>query len=149
MLPAMRSASGPGEAVDHDPAAGPARRGQPVLLRWRKRRWCCPSTACPGQSFTKKVAQVPVRSRLTRRLRQAAGAAVADGGRTVAQSALDHGVSWPVVAAVAFTAYATTVLSARGPRPPTGGTSGSVIYPAVKVCSPRSKGAPLPRSPTG
>jgi hypothetical protein len=41
-------------------------------------------------------------------LREAAGIAVADGGRTIVQSARDHGVSWPVVA-TAFTAYAATV----------------------------------------
>jgi transposase len=46
---------------------------------------------------------------LTGRLRTAAGAAVADGGRTVVQSARDHDVSWPVVAA-AFTAYASEAL---------------------------------------
>jgi hypothetical protein len=46
---------------------------------------------------------------VTARLRAAAGAAVADGGRTVVQSARDHEVSWPVVAA-AFTAHATLVL---------------------------------------
>lgn len=83
--------------------------GRQVRLRWRKRRWYCPTPACPRQSFTEQVAQVPARSRLTMRLRQAAGAAVADAGRTVVQSARDHGVSWPVVAD-AFTAHASRVL---------------------------------------
>ncbi|WP_347668876.1 transposase family protein [Micromonospora sp. B11E3] len=83
--------------------------GRPVRLRWRKRRWYCPTPACPRKSFTEQVAQVPARSRLTTRLRQAAGAAVADGGRTIVQAARDHGVSWPVVAR-AFTAHATAVL---------------------------------------
>src|SRR5436189_214835 len=45
----------------------------------------------------------------TGRLRAAAGAAVADRGRTVVQAARDHGVSWPVVAA-AFTDHAQAVL---------------------------------------
>jgi transposase len=80
-----------------------------VLLRWRKRRWYCLTPSCPRRSFTEQVAQVPARSRLTNRLRQAAGAAVADGGRTIVQSARDHGVAWPVVAE-AFTAHATAVL---------------------------------------
>jgi transposase len=57
--------------------------GRPVLLRWRKRRWYCLTPSCPRRSFTEQVAQVPARSRLTNRLRQAAGAAVADGGRTI------------------------------------------------------------------
>lgn len=47
--------------------------------------------------------------RMTARLRAAAGAAVADGGRTVVQSARDHDLSWPVVAA-AFAAQAAAVL---------------------------------------
>jgi len=42
----------------------------------------------------------------------ATGAAVADGGRTVMQSARDHGVSSPVVAA-AFTIHAAAVLPAQ------------------------------------
>ncbi|MFI7336294.1 ISL3 family transposase [Micromonospora aurantiaca (nom. illeg.)] len=89
--------------------------GRPVRLRWRKRRWYCPTPACARKSFTEQVGQVPARARLTTRLRQAAGVAVADGGRTVVQSARDHGVSWPVVAA-AFTAHAAAVLPAE-PEP--------------------------------
>jgi transposase len=83
--------------------------GRPVRLRWRKRRWYCPTAACPRQSFTEQVDQVPARARLTTRLRQAAGAVVADAGRTIVQSARDHGVSWPVVAE-AFTTHANSVL---------------------------------------
>ena len=71
--------------------------------------------ACPRQTFTEQVPQIPARSRLTQRLRQASGAAVADGGRTIVQSARDHGVSWPVASA-AFTAYAERVLPAE-PEP--------------------------------
>ncbi|MFI2649650.1 hypothetical protein [Micromonospora fulviviridis] len=52
---------------------------------------------------------------MTTRLRQAAGAAVADAGRTIVQAARDHGVSWPVVAR-AFTTHATAVLPAE-PEP--------------------------------
>jgi transposase len=54
------------------------------------------------------VDEVPARTRLTDRLRRAAGAGVADAGRTIVQSARDHGLSWPVVSA-AFTARATAV----------------------------------------
>ncbi|MEV6377774.1 transposase family protein [Micromonospora musae] len=43
--------------------------GRTVRLRWRKRRWYCPTAGCPRKSFTEQVAQVPARSRLTRRLR--------------------------------------------------------------------------------
>lgn len=104
--------------------------GRRCALRWRKRRWCCDQASCPRQTFTEQVPQIPARSRLTRRLRQATGAAVGDGGRTVIQSARDHGVSWPIVSA-AFTEHAHRVLPAqpelvtvlgidearRGPRP--------------------------------
>jgi transposase len=89
--------------------------GRRCQLRWRKRRWRCDEATCPRGSFTEAVAQIPARSRLTCRLRQAAGAAVCDGGRTVVQSGRDHAVSWPVVAA-AFTAHATSALS-KAPEP--------------------------------
>ncbi|MBG0831635.1 ISL3 family transposase [Planomonospora sp. ID67723] len=83
--------------------------GRRCDLRWRKRRWYCDESPCPRGTFTEHVAQVPARARLTVRLRQAAGAAVADGGRTIVQSARDHGMSWPVACA-AFTAHAARVL---------------------------------------
>lgn len=83
--------------------------GRRVDLRWRKRRWHCDQRECVRRTFTEAVGEVPARARLTCRLRQAAGAAVADGGRTVVQSARDHGLSWPVVSA-AFIAHATAVL---------------------------------------
>ncbi|TLF60899.1 transposase family protein [Nonomuraea sp. KC401] len=95
-------------------AAGGGRR---CALRWRKRRWCCDQTSCPRRTFTEQVPQIPARSRLTLRLRQAAGAVVGDGRRTVIQSARDHGVSWPIVSA-AFIEHARRVLPAQ-PEPVT------------------------------
>jgi transposase len=83
--------------------------GRPIDLRWRKRRWHCDQPGCGRKTFTEAVEQVPARARLTDRLRRAAGAAVADGGRTIVQSARDHGLSWPVVSA-AFTHRAAIVL---------------------------------------
>ena len=71
--------------------------------------------SCRRGSFTEAVSAVPARKRMTARLRTAAGAAVADGGRTVVQSARDHEVSWPVVAA-AFAAHAAAVLPEQ-PQP--------------------------------
>ena len=91
--------------------------GRPVRLRWCKRRWHCDQPGCVRRTFTEQVAQVPARSRLTTRLRRSAGAAVADGGRTIVQAARDHQVSWPVVAE-AFTAHAAVVLPAE-PQPVT------------------------------
>jgi transposase len=89
--------------------------GRMVDLRWRKRRWICDQAVCPRQSFTEQVDQLLARARITARLRAAAGAAVGDGGRTIVQSARDHGLSWPVVAA-AFAAHAAAVLPAE-PEP--------------------------------
>jgi transposase len=86
--------------------------GRRPQLVWVKRRWRCDVAVCPRRSFTEAVGQVPARHRLTARSRAAAGAAVADGGRTVVQAARDLEMSWPVVAA-AFTAYATAVLPAE------------------------------------
>ncbi|WP_449062362.1 transposase [Planomonospora algeriensis] len=83
--------------------------GRRCELRWRKRRWICRQKTCPRGTFTEQMPQIPARARLTRRLRQAAGAAVADAGRTIVQSARDHGLSWPVVVA-AFTLHADAVL---------------------------------------
>ena len=51
------------------------------------------------------VLQVPARSRLTARLRRAAGAAVADGVRKVVQSTRHHDLSLPAAMA-ALTAHA-------------------------------------------
>jgi transposase len=89
--------------------------GRLIRLRWRKRRWHCDQPDCARRTFTEQVAQVPARCRVTTRLRKAAGAAVADGGRTIVQAARDHGVSWPV-AADAFTAHANSVLPSE-PEP--------------------------------
>jgi transposase len=86
--------------------------GRRPQLVWRKHRWRCDEPGCPRKSFTEAVVQVPPRKRLTVRLRASAGAAVADGGRTIVQSARDHDVSWPVVAA-AFAAHAVAVLPAQ------------------------------------
>jgi len=86
--------------------------GRRPQLVWVKRRWRCDVQACPRRSFTEAVGQIPARHRVTARLRQAAGAAVADHGRTLVQAARDHDMSWPVVAA-AFTAHAALVLPAE------------------------------------
>lgn len=86
--------------------------GRSCQLRWRKRRWICDAAGCPRSSFTEYVDQVPARARITTRLRRAAGAAVADGARTIVPSARDHGLSWPLVAA-AFAAHAAAVLPAE------------------------------------
>ena len=89
--------------------------GGQVRVEWLKRRWVCREPGCARRSFTEAIAEIPARVRTTGRLRRAAGRAVADGGRTVVQSARDHGLSWPVVHRE-FQAYAGQVLPAE-PEP--------------------------------
>jgi transposase len=83
--------------------------GRGIKLLWHKRRWRCRNLDCGRGSFTEQVASVPARSRLTTRLRVAAGATVGDGGRTVVQAGRDLHLSWPTVMK-AVTAHAATVL---------------------------------------
>jgi transposase len=89
--------------------------GRPTALTWTKRRWQCRTQDCPRRTFTEALPQIPSRSRLTGRLRVSAGAAVADRGRTVLQSARDHEISWPIVQA-AFAAHAAAALPERVPN---------------------------------
>jgi transposase len=88
--------------------------GRPVGIRWRKARWHCTEAACTRNSFTEAIPQVPARMRTTMSLREAAGAAVADGGRTVVQAGRDLGLSWPIVQRC-FEAHAAQVLPADPP----------------------------------
>ncbi len=61
---------------------------------WFKRRWYCTNEACPRGSFTEAVADLPARRRLTARLRAQSATAIAGSGRTVAEVAQAHAVSW-------------------------------------------------------
>jgi transposase len=65
-----------------------------IRVVWDKRRWVCPSTSCERVTFTESLPGLLPRKRLTTRLRQALVVGVADGGRTVAEVAETHGVSW-------------------------------------------------------
>ncbi|MEW2051943.1 transposase [Streptomyces sp. NPDC005476] len=60
-------------------------------------RWYCTEPLCPRGSLTEHVRQVPARTRLTARLRSAAGQRVRDAGSTVVQAARDLRLSWPTV----------------------------------------------------
>jgi transposase len=70
--------------------------GRRTTLTWTKRRWRCRNPTCERATFTESVPQIPSRHRITKRARDAMGAAVADRGRTVIQAARDHEVSWPI-----------------------------------------------------
>jgi transposase len=68
--------------------------GRRVRVVWCKRRWYCRNEACGRGSFTESIEQVPSRRRLTGRLREGCAEAVAASGRTVAEVAEAHAVSW-------------------------------------------------------
>ena len=74
-----------------------------------KRRLKCDEQDCARKTFTEWVPQVPPRCRLTGRLRELAGAEIAERGITPAEAARGNGVSWPV-AHDAFAAAADPVL---------------------------------------
>ncbi len=86
-----------------------------VSVAWCKRRWKCEQPGCGRKTFTESLPAVPPRCRLTSRLRELAGAEVAERGCTVAEAARFHGISWPV-AHRAFCERADPVL-ARLPAP--------------------------------
>ena len=62
-----------------------------ISIVWHKRRWRCVEPLCARLSFTESVPGVPPRSRTTGRLRRAAGSAVADACRSVAEVAQRSG----------------------------------------------------------
>ena len=85
------------------------RAGDPVDLRWVKRRLKCENAGCRRRTFTERIPAVPPGHRLTPRLREQAGAEVLDRGITPAGAARHAGISWPVAHA-AFAAAAGQVL---------------------------------------
>jgi transposase len=82
---------------------------------WRKRRWRCRKPDCARESFTERIGELPAGARTTGRLRRAVAAAV-EAGRSVAEVATAHRVSWPTVAR-AVTAHAELVLGEPVPTP--------------------------------
>jgi hypothetical protein len=69
------------------------RAGDPVDLRWVKRRWKCAAEACGRKTFTEWLPAVPPRCRITGRLREQAGSEVTDRGITPAEAARHAGIS--------------------------------------------------------
>ena len=68
--------------------------GQRTELWWRKRRLMCRETICGTETFTQQSAAVPARARLTTRLREKIGSAIASGNRAVSEVAGEYGVAW-------------------------------------------------------
>jgi transposase len=87
----------------------------PLMLRWRKRRWRCRTPECARGSFTETIAELPAGARTTGRLRRAVAAAVSTG-RSVAEVAAAHQLSWPSVQR-ALDAHAELVLAEPEPTP--------------------------------
>lgn len=59
-----------------------------------KQRFVCVEQLCHRRTFVEVSDQVPLRARVTTRLRQAVLEAVASAGRVVAEVAATHGLSW-------------------------------------------------------
>lgn len=149
--------------------------GRPVSIQRCKARWYCTEPAYPRGSFTEAIAQVPPGRSTTKALRQAAGAAVGDGGRTVGQVGRELALSWPIVqnclggCAAKVMPEGPPATSAIGieearrgkpvweQSPPrasgnssrTPGTSASSTRSADAAWSARSRAATPPPSPTG
>ncbi|OFE15185.1 hypothetical protein BA895_22790 [Humibacillus sp. DSM 29435] len=68
--------------------------GQATQLWWLKRRLLCREAACPTGSFTQQSVAVPARARLTSRLREKIGSAIASGNRAVSEVAAEYQVAW-------------------------------------------------------
>jgi transposase len=73
------------------------RAGDPVDLRWVKRRWKCMQESCERKTFTERLPQVPPRCRVTARLREQAAREIEERGITPAEAARHAGLSWPTV----------------------------------------------------
>ncbi|MFF3178431.1 ISL3 family transposase [Rhodococcus pyridinivorans] len=68
--------------------------GQRTDLWWLKRRLVCREPACGTATFTQQSRAAPARSRLTTRLREKIGSAIASGNRAVSEVASEYQVAW-------------------------------------------------------
>lgn len=67
------------------------------MLRWRKRKWLCPSMVCERRVFTESVPGVPARARVTPRAKASMASAVLDEDRSVAAVAGQYRCGWHTV----------------------------------------------------
>jgi transposase len=67
------------------------------LLRWRKRKWLCPSMVCERTVFTEAVPGIPARARVTPRAKAMMAEAVLDEDRSVAAVAGQYRCGWHTV----------------------------------------------------
>ena len=67
------------------------------VLRWRKRKWLCPSMVCNRKVFTESVPGVPARARVTPRAKAMMATAVLDEDRSVDAVAGQYRCGWHTV----------------------------------------------------
>ena len=77
----------------HEAADAPC-FGVPTRLRWRKRLWRCPDTACPRGTFSEDHPMLAPRAKLTARAIGWATDALAEDDTTVSALARHLGVDW-------------------------------------------------------
>jgi transposase len=65
-----------------------------VVVWLLRRRYVCAETRCAKRTFTEVTEQVPLRARVTMRLREALLDAVVVSGRAVSEVAVAYGVAW-------------------------------------------------------
>lgn len=83
----------------------PGHGASPVEVVVVKRRLVCLEPACARRTFVQATQQVPLRARVTARLRELVLDAVVDGGRAVSAVAAEHDLGWwTVMSQVAFAA---------------------------------------------
>lgn len=69
----------------------------PLRVSVLGRRLRCAESACPRRSFTQTCPQLPLRARLTDRLRSTVTQAVTSSNRAVSDVAAEYRLSWPTV----------------------------------------------------
>ncbi len=70
---------------------------RPLILLWHQRRFTCGQDRCQRRIFTETSSQIPVRHRLTKRLRCKLEASASGSARAVSDVAREYRVSWATV----------------------------------------------------
>ena len=87
---------------------------RPLVLVWHQRRFTCDEDQCERKTFTETSVQIPVRHRLTMRLRSKLEASASGSARSVSDVAREYRVSWGTVHG-ALIRKAMTLLPQPGP----------------------------------
>jgi transposase len=83
----------------------PGQRASPVEVVVVKRRFVCVDARCARRTFVQVTDQVPLRARVSTRLRELVLDAVVFGGRAVSAVAAEHGLGWwTVMSQISFAA---------------------------------------------